>query len=65
MLFSPVTARGALWAMRFEFMPEIQWKFGYPFSVLVILLSTGALYYYLKKKDWIGSVLKNPKDKKF
>ncbi|WP_367281342.1 magnesium transporter CorA family protein [Planococcus shenhongbingii] len=64
-LFSPVTAWGALWAMRFEFMPEVQWKFGYPFSILVILLSTGALYYYLKKKDWIGSVLKNPKDKKF
>lgn len=64
-LFSPIAAWGALWAMRFEVMPEITWKYGYPFSILVIFLSTWALYYYLKKKDWIGSVLKNPKGKKF
>ena len=51
--------------MNFEIMPELKWKYGYLVSLLVILLSTWSLYYFLKKKNWVGSVLKNPKGKKF
>ena len=65
MLFTPVAAFGALWGMNFEIMPELKWKYGYLVSLLVILLSTWSLYYFLKKKNWVGSVLKNPKGKKF
>ena len=65
MLFTPVAAFGALWGMNFELMPELKWKYGYLVSLLVILLTTWGLYYFLKKKNWIGSVLKNPKGKKF
>ena len=65
MLFTPIAAWGALWGMNFELMPELKWKYGYLLSITVILLSTWGLYYFLKKKDWIGSVLKNPKGKKF
>lgn len=65
MLFTPVAAWGALWGMNFEIMPELKWKYGYIASLLIILLSTWGLYFYLKKKNWIGSVLKSPKDKKF
>ena len=64
-LFAPVTAWAAIWAMRFESMPEIKWEFGYPVALSVIALSTLGIYYYLKKKDWVGSVLKQPKDKRF
>lgn len=65
MLFTPVAAWGALWGMNFELMPELKWRYGYIASLVVILLSTWGLYYYLKRKNWIGSVLKSPKDKKF
>ncbi|WJY27555.1 magnesium transporter CorA family protein [Sporosarcina trichiuri] len=65
MLFTPVAAWGALWGMNFSVMPELKWRYGYIASLLVILLSTWALYYYLKKKNWIGSVLKSPKNRKF
>lgn len=64
-LFTPVTAWAAIWAMRFESMPEIKWEFGYPIALAVIALSTLSIYYYLKKKQWVGSVLKEPKDKQF
>ncbi|RNF39197.1 magnesium transporter CorA family protein [Planococcus salinus] len=62
MLFTPVAAFGALWGMNFEVMPELNWTYGYLFAIFVILISTWALYYYLKKKNWIGSLLKNLKD---
>lgn len=65
MLFTPVASWGALWGMNFKIMPELKWDFGYPFSLAVILLSTWMLYYYLKKKNWISSVLKRRKGKKF
>lgn len=65
MLFTPITAWGALWGMNFELMPELKWKYGYLIAITVILLSTWGLYYFLQKKNWIGSVLKSPKDKKF
>lgn len=65
MLFTPVAAWGALWGMNFKIMPELNWKYGYITSLLIIFLSTWGLYYYLKKKNWIGSVLKSPKDEKF
>ncbi|ARF17793.1 magnesium transporter CorA family protein [Sporosarcina ureae] len=65
MLFTPVAAWGALWGMNFKFMPELDWKYGYLGAILVIALSTWSLYYYLKKKNWIGSVLKSSKDKNF
>ncbi len=64
-LFAPVTAWAAIWAMRFESMPEIKWEFGYPIALSIIALSTLGIYYYLKKKQWVESVLKKPKDKRF
>ena len=65
MLFTPVAAWGALWGMNFDVMPELDWKYGYLGAIIVIVLSTWGLYYYLKKKNWIGSVLKSSKNKKF
>lgn len=60
MLLTPIAAWGALWGMNFQGMPELNWKYGYPFSIAVILLSTWGLYYFLEKKNWMGSVLRNP-----
>ena len=42
-LFTPVTAWGAIWGMNFKFMPELEWKFGYLFAGLFIFASTAAL----------------------
>lgn len=65
MLFTPIAAWGALWGMNFDVMPELKWKYGYLIAIAVILFSTWGLYFFLQKKNWIGSVLKNPKNRKF
>src|SRR5690606_17960655 len=64
-LFAPVTAWGAIWAMRFESMPEVKWEYGYPFALAVIVLSTIGIYFYLRKKHWTENVLKKPKDQQY
>lgn len=63
MLFTPIMAWGALWGKNFEIMPELKWKFGYLLAIAIILLSTLCLYLFLKKKNWMGSILKNPRGK--
>lgn len=40
--------------MNFSVMPELNWKYGYLFSLLLILTSTVLIYLYLKKKGWTG-----------
>ncbi|MEG7333357.1 magnesium transporter CorA family protein [Bacillus sp. 0102A] len=63
-LFTPVTALGALWGMNFSVMPELNWKYGYLFSLLLIGTSTVLIYLYLKKKGWTGDMLQEGKKKK-
>jgi Mg2+ and Co2+ transporter CorA len=64
-LFTPVAALGALWGMNFEVMPELKWRYGYPASIVLIILSTVALYIYLWRKGWTGDVLKTKKKNTF
>lgn len=64
-LFAPVTAWGAIWAMRFESMPEVKWEYGYPLALAIIAISTIGIYIYLRKKRWTENVLKQPKDKRY
>ncbi|MDM5302469.1 magnesium transporter CorA family protein [Bacillus vallismortis] len=63
-LFTPVTALGALWGMNFSVMPELNWKYGYLLSLLLIGTSTVLIYLYLKKKGWTGDMLQEGKKKK-
>ncbi|WP_175638494.1 magnesium transporter CorA family protein [Metabacillus schmidteae] len=64
-IFTPVMALGALWGMNFKHMPELEWKYGYLFSVLLIVISTLALYGYLKMKGWTGDLLEGRKKGSF
>jgi Mg2+ and Co2+ transporter CorA len=56
-LFTPVMAWGALWGMKFKYMPELKWKYGYLFSVVLIIATTLGLYWYVKVKGWTGDIL--------
>ncbi|NKE07493.1 Mg2+ transporter protein, CorA-like protein [Bacillus selenatarsenatis] len=64
-LFTPVTAWGAVWGMNFKVMPELEWKFGYVFAGVLIIASTAGLYYYLKVKGWMGDILRVKKKNRF
>nr|WP_318540696.1 magnesium transporter CorA family protein [Terribacillus saccharophilus] len=64
-LFTPVMALGALWGMNFDSMPELRWKFGYAGALILILISTLLVYWFLKAKGWTGDMLKSKKKQKY
>ncbi|GIN40651.1 MULTISPECIES: magnesium transporter CorA family protein [Heyndrickxia] len=64
-IFTPLMALGALWGMNFKSMPELEWKYGYLLSLLLIVVSTIGFYGYLKMKGWTGDLLKSNKKGSF
>ncbi|WP_114570536.1 magnesium transporter CorA family protein [Exiguobacterium flavidum] len=61
---TPMMALGAIWGMNFKNMPELDWKYGYAASLSVIFLSTAAIFWWMKTKGWLGSLVRMPKEKK-
>ncbi|MBT2657856.1 magnesium transporter CorA family protein [Bacillus sp. ISL-18] len=64
-IFTPIMAYGSLWGMNFKNMPELNWHYGYIFSIVMILVSTALLYYFIKNKGWTGDLLKGKKKGSF
>jgi len=47
------TLIASIYGMNFRFMPEIPWKWGYPFSLALMVISIIAMYIYFKKSHWL------------
>ena len=52
-IFLPPTLIAAIYGMNFRYMPELTWKYGYPFALLLILISAILPLYFFKKKGWL------------
>jgi len=39
--------------MNFKFMPELDWAFGYPATMIVMVGACAFLYYKLKRSGWL------------
>ncbi len=52
-IFMPPTLIASIYGMNFHFLPELEWKYGYPFSLLLMLLSTLIILYIFRKKKWL------------
>ncbi len=52
-IFAVATAFFGLWGMNFKYMPELEWKYGYPVSVLMVTGVCGYLYYRFRKSGWL------------
>jgi magnesium transporter len=46
------TLIAGVYGMNFKHMPELEWGFGYPFTVLVLILSFIIPLIYFKRKKW-------------
>lgn len=52
-IFMPLTFIVGVYGMNFKFMPELEWKWGYPF-IWGILIGVGlATAFYFKRKKWL------------
>ncbi|BBE74548.1 magnesium transporter CorA family protein [Oharaeibacter diazotrophicus] len=52
-LFLPPTLVGTVYGMNFNFMPELSWKFGYPFAIATMVLSAFVPYWWFKRRGWL------------
>lgn len=51
-IFIPITFLAGVWGMNFEFMPEMDWKYGYLAAWGLMAIIGGAVYYFFKRKGW-------------
>jgi magnesium transporter len=49
-LFIPLTVITGIYGMNFKNMPELSWQWGYPAVLLIMLLTAGSMYLFMKKK---------------
>ncbi|MGI8611269.1 MAG: magnesium transporter CorA family protein [Sphingomicrobium sp.] len=53
LIFLPPTLVAGIYGMNFEHMPELDWLYGYPFALVVILASAVLPILYFKWRGWI------------
>ncbi len=51
--FMPLTLITGIYGMNFQHMPELGWKYGYPMAILSMLLISGVMLLFFRRKRWI------------
>jgi magnesium transporter len=51
-LFAP-TLVGTIYGMNFRYMPELDWPWGYPMALGLMLATSVTLYFVFKGRDWL------------
>jgi magnesium transporter len=54
-IFIPLSFIAGVYGMNFRYMPELEWRWGYPFSLAIMGGMAGAMLTYFWRKGWIGS----------
>lgn len=52
-IFIPLTFLAGIYGMNFEFMPELEWKYGYPVLLGIMLILFIGMMLYFKRKRWL------------
>lgn len=52
-VFLPPTLMASIWGMNFHNMPELDWSFGYPVAILVIVISAIIPAIFFKWRGWL------------
>lgn len=52
-VFLPPTLIASIYGMNFKHLPELNWSYGYPLALILMILSAVLPYLYFKKKSWL------------
>jgi magnesium transporter len=52
--FLPPTLVASIYGMNFKLMPELDWSFGYPLSLILMLTSAVVPLWYFQRRGWLG-----------
>ncbi|MDR1585018.1 MAG: magnesium/cobalt transporter CorA [Prevotellaceae bacterium] len=52
-IFMPPTLIASIYGMNFDFMPELNFKYGYALSLFLMVASSGLVIFYFKRKKWL------------
>jgi magnesium transporter len=52
-LFAVPTAIAGIYGMNFKFMPELDWIWGYPLTLALIVLADALLWLRFRKAKWL------------
>ena len=52
-IFMPLTLIVGWYGMNFRYMPELEWRLGYPVVIVVSILVAAACLIFFKKKKWL------------
>jgi len=52
-IFIPLTFVAGIYGMNFKYMPELEWRWGYPAVLLIMIAIAAAMILYFKKKKWL------------
>ncbi len=51
--FLPPTLIASIYGMNFRILPELNWTFGYPFAIVLMLASAITPFWYFRKRGWL------------
>ena len=49
----PPTLIASVYGMNFRFLPELEWQYGYPFSIGLMVVSVIIPFWYFRRKGWL------------
>jgi magnesium transporter len=52
-IFIPLTFIAGIYGMNFQFMPELEWKWGYAFSLGIMAVIALYMIFFFKRKKWL------------
>ncbi len=52
-IFLPPTLVASIYGMNFRHMPELGWLLGYPWALVLMIISALLPYFYFKRRGWL------------
>jgi magnesium transporter len=61
-LFMPLSFIAGYYGMNFKWFPEVEWPWGLPMAIGIMLAVSGGMLLFFRSKGWIGPGAKPPKE---